>query len=113
MMLLETAMQNVCAWSERIEAQTLETAERDAIIWKRRLENCKTSLKRKNTALSEVEKGQVELRKALEAKDAGLARVRAELEHERRKHTEVTKLREELRRGASRREVFKTSEWSA
>jgi hypothetical protein len=32
MMLLETAMQNVCAWSERIEAQTSATAERDIII---------------------------------------------------------------------------------
>jgi hypothetical protein len=35
MMLLEMAMRNVCAWSERIEAQTLATAERDVIIWKR------------------------------------------------------------------------------
>jgi hypothetical protein len=75
MMLLETVMQNVCAWSERIEAQTSATAERGVIILKRQLENCETSLKRKNTALSEVEKGQVELQKALEAKDAELAKV--------------------------------------
>jgi chromosome segregation ATPase len=67
------------------------------IIWKRRLENCQTSLKRKSTALSEAKKGQVELRKALEAKDAELEKVRADLEHERRKRTDVTKLRDELR----------------
>jgi hypothetical protein len=34
MMLLEMAMQNLCAWSERIEAQTSATAEHDVIIWK-------------------------------------------------------------------------------
>jgi chromosome segregation ATPase len=33
----------------------------------------------------------------LEAKDAELAKVRAELENERRKRTDVTKLREEIR----------------
>jgi chromosome segregation ATPase len=54
-------------------------------------------LKRKTTSLSEAEKGQVELRKALEAKDAELAKKRAELEVERRKRTDVDKLREELR----------------
>jgi hypothetical protein len=97
MMLLEMAMRNVCAWSEWIEAQTSATAERDVIIWKRRLENCEASLKRKNAALSEAEKGQVELRKALEAKDTELAKVRVELEIECRKRTDVTKLREELR----------------
>jgi hypothetical protein len=52
--------------------------------------------KRKEAALSEAEKGQVELRKVLEAKDAELAKVRAELENERRKRMDVTKLREEI-----------------
>jgi hypothetical protein len=98
MMLLETAMRNVCAWSERIEAQTSATVEHDVIIWKRRLENCEVSLKRKSASLSEAEKGQVELRKALEAKDVELAKVRAELEVEQRTRTNVTQLREELRR---------------
>jgi hypothetical protein len=56
MMMLETAMLKVCAWSERIEAQTSETAERDVKIWKRRLENCEESLKRKSASLSEAEK---------------------------------------------------------
>jgi predicted RNase H-like nuclease (RuvC/YqgF family) len=45
----------------------------------------------------EVEKGQAELRKALDAKEAELAKVRAEWEVERKKRTDVTKLREELR----------------
>jgi predicted translin family RNA/ssDNA-binding protein len=39
----------------------------------------------------------VELRKALAEKDMELAKVRAELENEHRKRTDVTKLREELR----------------
>jgi hypothetical protein len=32
MLLLETVKRNVCSWSERIEAQTSATAERDVII---------------------------------------------------------------------------------
>jgi hypothetical protein len=40
MMMLKTAMQRVCAWSEMVEAQTLDMAERDVTIWKRRLESC-------------------------------------------------------------------------
>jgi hypothetical protein len=54
------------------------------------------SLKWKNAALSEAEKGQEELRKALKTKDAELAKVRAELEVERRTRTNATQLREEL-----------------
>jgi hypothetical protein len=68
MVMLEMAMQKVCTWNERIEAQTSETAERDVKIWKRRLENCEELLKWKSGFLSEADKGQVELRKALEAK---------------------------------------------
>jgi hypothetical protein len=75
MLMLETAMQKVCAWSEWVEAQTAVTAKRDVIIWKRRLENCEESLKWKSASLSEAEKGHVELQKALEAKDAELAKV--------------------------------------
>jgi hypothetical protein len=75
MMMLETAMERVCAWSERVEAETSETAGREATIWKRRLANCEQSLKRKGTALTEAEKVQAELRKTLEAKDPELARV--------------------------------------
>jgi hypothetical protein len=97
MMMLETAMERVCALSERVKAQTSETAGREATIWKRRLANCEESLKRKGTALTEAEKGQAELRKALEAKDAELARVRAETEAEQRSRTSAEQLRHELR----------------
>jgi predicted nuclease with TOPRIM domain len=97
MLLLESAMRNVCASSERIEAQDSVKAERDVIVWKRRLENCEESLKRKSASLSEAEKGQEELRKALEAKDAELAKVRTELEVERRTRTDAAQFREELR----------------
>jgi chromosome segregation ATPase len=48
-------------------------------------------------ALSEAEEGQAELRKALEAKDTELAKVRAELDAERKKRTDMDRLREELR----------------
>jgi hypothetical protein len=34
MMMLETAMERVCTWSERVEAQTSAIAERDITIWK-------------------------------------------------------------------------------
>jgi chromosome segregation ATPase len=103
MMMLETAMEKVCEWSGRVEAQTSESAGRDATVWKRRLANCEESLKRKTVSLTEVEKGQAALRQAalrqaLEAKDAELAVVRSELEAERRKSTNAKQLREDLRR---------------
>jgi hypothetical protein len=79
MLTLESAMEKLTAWAERVEAQQSETAERDVAIWKRRFTNCEESLKRKTPALSEVEEGQTELGKVLEAKDMELSRVRAEL----------------------------------
>jgi hypothetical protein len=54
--------------------------------------------KTETAALSEAEDGRAELRKALEAKDTELAKVRAELDAERRKRTDVDTLREELRK---------------
>jgi DNA repair exonuclease SbcCD ATPase subunit len=54
-------------------------------------------LKRKGTALTEAEKGQAELRTALEAKDVELANVRAEVDAERRSLTNAEQLRRELR----------------
>jgi predicted RNase H-like nuclease (RuvC/YqgF family) len=97
MLILEKTMEKVREWSERVEAQTSATAERDVTIWKRRLANCEESLKPKVAALTEAEKGQAELRKALEAKDVELVKVRAELDTERRSHTNVEQLRRELR----------------
>jgi hypothetical protein len=66
--------------------------ERDVTIWKRRLTNYEESLKRKVAALMEAEKGQAEVRKALEAKDAELAKVRADLDAERRSCANVEQL---------------------
>jgi predicted RNase H-like nuclease (RuvC/YqgF family) len=98
MLTLESAMEKVCAWNERVGAQESETTERDVAVWKRRFANCEESLKRKTTALSEAQEGQTELQKALEAKDMELSRVRAELTAEWQNRTEVDRLHEELRR---------------
>jgi chromosome segregation ATPase len=98
MMTLESAMQQVCVWAERVEAQQSETAKRDVAVWKRRFANCEESLKRKTAALTEVEERQTELWKALAAKDMELSKVRADLTAERKNRTEVDRLREELRR---------------
>jgi hypothetical protein len=57
MMMIETAMEMVCEWSERVEAQTSESAGREVTVWKRRLANCEESLKRKTASLTEAEKG--------------------------------------------------------
>jgi hypothetical protein len=97
MLMLEKTMEKVCKWSERVEAETATTAGHEVTIWKRRLANFEESLKRKGTALTEAEKGQGELRKALEAKDAELAKVQAELDAERRSCTNSKQLRRELR----------------
>jgi DNA repair exonuclease SbcCD ATPase subunit len=103
MSILETAMERVCAWSERVEAHTTDSAGRDMTMWKKRLANCEESLKRKAASLTEAEKGQAEkghaeLRQALAAKEAELAAARAELEAERRKRAGIDQLREELRK---------------
>jgi predicted nucleic acid-binding Zn-ribbon protein len=90
-------MEKVCTWSEKVEAQTSATAERDVTIWKRRLANYEESLKRKVAALTEAEKGQMELRKVLKDKDTELAKVRADLDTECRSHTNVEQLHRELR----------------
>jgi DNA repair ATPase RecN len=84
LMMLEKTMERVCEWSERIETQSSVTVERDVQVWKRRLVKCEETLKRKVAALTEAEKEQVALRQAMEAKDAELAKVRTELEEERR-----------------------------
>jgi chromosome segregation ATPase len=96
MMMLETAMEKVCKWSERVEAQTSGSVGRDVTVWKRRLASCEESLKRKTTSQTEAEKGQAELRQALEAKDVELAAVRSDLEAKRRKRTNVEQLCEDL-----------------
>jgi hypothetical protein len=62
-------------------------------VWKRCLVNCKDALKWKVAALTEAEKEQVALRRAMEAKDAELAKVQAELEPEQRARTNAEQLR--------------------
>jgi hypothetical protein len=79
MMMLETAMEKVCEWNERVEAQTSEFVGRDVTVWKKRLANFEELLKRKMVSLTEAEKG---LRQALAAKDTELAAVCLELEAE-------------------------------
>jgi hypothetical protein len=97
MMMLEQMMVKVCERSERIEAQTSATAERDMQVWKRRLVICEEALKGKVAVLTEVEKEQVVFRPVMEAKDAELAKVWVELEAERRAHTNVEQLRSQLK----------------
>jgi predicted nuclease with TOPRIM domain len=91
-------MDQVCAWSEQAEAQTSASARRDVMIWKKRLANCEEALRERTSSLTNAEKGQVELRQALVAKEAELAATRAELEDERRQWAGTDQLREELRK---------------
>jgi predicted nucleic acid-binding Zn-ribbon protein len=87
MSMLETTMERVCAWNERVEAHTSESAGREVMIWKKRLANYEELLRRKAASLTEAEKGQAELRQALVTKEVELAAARAELEAERRRRT--------------------------
>jgi chromosome segregation ATPase len=96
MLMLEQAMVKVCEWSERIEAQTSATVEHDVGAWKQRVVNYEDVLKRKVAALTEAEKEQSRLRRAVEERDEELAKVRAELEAERRTHTDAERLRGQL-----------------
>jgi hypothetical protein len=96
MLMLEKTMEKVCEWSERIEVQTSATVERDMQVWKKRVVNCEHALKRKVASLTEAKKEQVALRRMLDGKDAELAKVRAELEAERRVRTAAEKLRGQL-----------------
>jgi uncharacterized protein YjlB len=61
MSMLETAMEWVCEWSERVEAHTSESAGHEVMILKKRFANYEESLRRKAASLTEVEKGQAEL----------------------------------------------------
>jgi chromosome segregation ATPase len=95
--LLGTVMERVSAWNERVEAQTPESAGTDVTTWKKRLANCEEALRQKAASLTDAEKGQVELRRALAAKEVELAAAREEVAEERRRHADTDHLREELR----------------
>jgi hypothetical protein len=91
--MLEKTMEKVSEWSEQIEAQKSATAARDVQVWKRRLVNYQEALTGKVAELKEAKKEQVALLRAMEAKGAELAKVRAVLEAERRARTDTEQLR--------------------
>jgi chromosome segregation ATPase len=90
-------MDRVRAWKGPADAQQLATAEADIATLQRRLANCEEVLKLKVLSLTEAEKGQAELRKALAAKEAELVAVRQEAAEERRRGTNANYLRGKLR----------------
>jgi hypothetical protein len=75
----------------------LAAVEAEVTTLKRRLANCEEVLKQKVMSLTEAEKGQAELRKALAAKEAELVAVHQEAAEERRRGTDTNHLRERLR----------------
>jgi chromosome segregation ATPase len=90
-------MDRVRAWNEPAHAQLLAAAEAEVTTLKRRLANCEEALRQKVTSLTEAEKGQAELRKALAAKEAELVAVHQEAADERRRSTDTNYLRGKLR----------------
>jgi chromosome segregation ATPase len=90
-------MDRVRAWSGQEEAQTSATAEAEVTTLKRRLANCEEALKLEVASLTEAEKGQVELRKALVEKEAELVAAHREVAEERRRGADTDYLREKLR----------------
>jgi chromosome segregation ATPase len=75
----------------------MATAKAEVATLQRRLANCEEALKLKVLSLTEAEKGQAELRKALAAKEAELVAVRQEVAEERRRSTDADYLRGKLR----------------
>jgi chromosome segregation ATPase len=90
-------MDRVRAWNGSADAQLLAAAEAEVTTLKRRLANCEEALKLKVMSLTEAEKGQAELRKALAAKEAELVAVHQEVAEERRRGTDTNHLRGRLR----------------
>jgi uncharacterized protein YukE len=71
-------------------------AEAEVTTLKQRLANCEEALRHKVATLTEAEKGQVELRNALAAKEAELVAVQREAAEERRRSTDTNYLRGKL-----------------
>jgi predicted nucleic acid-binding Zn-ribbon protein len=95
--LLGAAMEWVRTWSGQEEAQSSAAAETEVMTLKRRLANYEEALKQKVASLTEVEKGQVELRKALADKEAELVAAHKEVAEERRRGADTNHLRGKLR----------------
>jgi hypothetical protein len=85
-------MDRVRAWNGPADTQLLAVAEAEVTTLKRRLANCEEALKLKVMSLTEAEKGQVELRKALAEKEAELVAVHQEAAEERRRGTDTNHL---------------------
>jgi hypothetical protein len=95
--LLGTVMKRIKAWSGRVEAETSEAVEADVTTWKKQLANCEEALRQKVASLTDAEKGQAELRKALATKEAELAAAQVEVVEQRRRCADTDHLQEELR----------------
>jgi chromosome segregation ATPase len=90
-------MDRVRAWSGQEEAQSSAAAEAEVTTLKRRLASCEEALKLKVVSITETEKGQVELRKALAEKEAELVAAHKEVPEERRRGADTNHLRGKLR----------------
>jgi DNA repair exonuclease SbcCD ATPase subunit len=95
--LLGTAMDRVRTWSGPEDAQSSATAEAEVTTLQRRLANCEEPLKLKVVSLTEAEKGQAELRKALAAKEAELVVAHRVVAEECRRSANANHLRGKLR----------------
>jgi hypothetical protein len=87
----------VRSWNGSEDAQLLAAAEAEVTALKRRLANCEEALKLKVVSLTEAEKGQAELRKALSEKEAELVAAHKEAAEERRRGADSNHLRGILR----------------
>jgi uncharacterized membrane protein len=90
-------MDRVRTWSGLEDAQSSAAAEAEVTALKRRLANCEKALKLRVVSLTESEKGQVELRKALAEKEAELVAAHKEVAKERRRGADSNHLRGKLR----------------
>jgi chromosome segregation ATPase len=90
-------MDRVRAWNRPEEAQSSAAAEAEVMALKRRLANCEEALKLKVMSLTEAEKGQADLWKALAEKEAELVATHKEVAEERRRGADTNYLRRKLR----------------
>jgi chromosome segregation ATPase len=90
-------MDRVRSWSGPEDAQSSAAAEAEVAALKRQLANCEEALKLKVLSLTEAEKGQVELRKALVEKEAELVAAHREAAEERRRGADTSYLQGKLR----------------
>jgi uncharacterized membrane protein len=68
-------MDRIRAWKGPADTQRVAMAEAEVTTLKQRLAHCEEALRHKVASLTEAEKGQVELRNALAAREAELVAV--------------------------------------